>query len=162
VSDDTPKVPAQLRQLSSAVEIVFLPSPDQRKAKAAFYVKAANAPVEPSQITLAQAIQFTNDSRLEFWWRSTGFRDWFTNSDELDQRLDYLIQLGLDAVEELFLDPNPKVSSAKVNGLKLLMEARGKLAARTTQIKFADEHISRMSPAELKSYIEKNKRLLGT
>lgn len=141
-------------------ELTFLPSPEQRKAKSAFWARFQENPLcEPSEISLAVATRFCGDGRLSRWWGQEGFRDWFRNSDEFRQRLEYLVNLSLDSIEYVLTDPKAQ-SSAKVNAAKLLMEVARKMPPKGATTVYLDENISKMSKKELEEFITKKTRLL--
>jgi hypothetical protein len=133
-------------------QVVFLPSPEQRRIKAAFWALYADMGTQPITLSLAQTL--TGESRLKAWWGLPGFREWFLNKDEFRQRVEYLAHLALDTAEEILSDPkaNP---SARVNMAKLMVEVAGRMPNKWEQKKFADDFINKMSKDELKAYLEK-------
>lgn len=144
-----------------ADELTYLPSPEQRKAKSAFWAKFNDNPLcDPEDISLAISKQFCSDRRLDNWWKFEGFKEWFRNKDEFRQRMEYLAQLSLDALESILADPKAQ-GSAKVNAAKLIMEVSRKMPQKSLQEQFLDEKVSQMTKPQLEQYIKKNIRLLG-
>lgn len=140
---------------AAIVDITFLPSPEQRKVKAAFWATFADNPLaDADNITKASALQITNDNRINRWWGTPGFSEWFSNRDEFRQRLEYLANLGLDTIEEILLDPDAN-ANARMNAAKLMLEAASKMPNKWNQEKFLDEHIQRMGARELESWLAK-------
>ncbi|TGN99699.1 hypothetical protein PN36_34995 [Candidatus Thiomargarita nelsonii] len=141
-------------------EVIFRPSSEQRRTKAAFWVRHAENPlVSADKITLSFAQQITRDSRLKNWWKSSGFLEWFTNQDEFRQRVEYLAHLALDAIEDILLDPEGN-QNAKVNTAKLIIEASNKMPPRVKVEKVLDERINKMGRDQLDAYLRKNLHLL--
>lgn len=144
-------------------DITFLPSPEQRKAKAAFWAAYTDNPVlDLETISSEEARRYAADTRVYKWWPIPGFRDWFLNKDEFRQRLEYLANIALDAAEEILLNPTAH-PSARTNMAKLVIEAAGRMPNKfAKEPKFADEIISRMTRRELEEYIRRGQKLLGT
>lgn len=141
-------------------ELTYLPSPEQRKAKSAFWARFNDNPIcEPSEISLAIALRFVADSRLSKWWGQEGFRAWFSNQDEFRQRMEYLSNLALDRLEGIIADPKAN-ASAQVNAIKLIMEVTRKMPPKFSKEIYVDEKIGQMDRKQLEEYIRKNVRLV--
>lgn len=146
----------------SAENVVFKPTPEQRRAKSTFwsYFSEDDAPI-PEFISDAMASKFGADRRISQWWGSTDFVAWFTNKDEFRQRLEFLSQLALDAAEEILSSPTVP-PQAKVNMAKLVIEAANKMPnkyAKDDQ-NFLDSRIAKMDKKQLEEFISKNIKLL--
>lgn len=143
-----------------ASELTYLPTPDQRKAKSAFWARFNENPIcEPSDISLTTAERLAGDRRLSRWWSQEGFKEWFRNQDEFRQRLEYLVNLSLDSLEYVLADPKAQ-SSAKVNAAKLLMEVARKMPPKHAVEKYLDEKIAEMDRKQLEDFISKRAKLL--
>lgn len=141
-------------------ELTYLPSPEQRKAKSGFWARFHENPLCDAQdITLAMALKVGGDGRVSRWWSEPGFRDWFRNADEFRQRLEYLVNLSLDTLEHVLVDPKAQ-GSAKVNAAKLLMEVARKMPPKGTTERYLDEKIAEMDRKQLEEYISKKTKLL--
>lgn len=144
----------------AAGELTYLPTPEQRKSKSAFWVRFNENPIcEPAEISLSIALRFAGDSRLSRWWSQEGFKEWFRNQEEFRQRLEYLVNLSLDSLENVLIDPKAQ-SSAKVNAAKLLMEVARKMPPRGAVEKYLDEKIAEMDRKQLEEYIAKKTKVL--
>lgn len=115
-----------------ATELIYTPTTSERKLKAKFWAKAAENPLislgEGQSVTLEQVRKMAGGgAKLEKAWANTAFRNWFLDIEDGKAKLEYLFDLGLDAIEGLLLSDDPKTSSAKVNALKLLADLTGKL-----------------------------------
>ena len=121
---------AQSELKDGVAELIYVPTPAERKLKAKFWTRAAENPLvslSGSAVTLTSVKQMTGGgAQLEAAWKKPGFQTWFTNPDDGRAKLEYLFDLGLDSLEELLMSPDPKTSSAKVNALKLLAELTGR------------------------------------
>ncbi len=143
-----------------ASELTYMPSPEQRKAKSAFWARFNDNPIcDPQDISLAIALQFANDERLSRWWSQSGFKEWFRNRDEFRQRVEYLVHQALDSLEYVLVDPKAQ-ASAKVNAAKLLMEVARKMPQKQVAEQYLDEKIGQMSKQQLQEYIRKSTKLL--
>lgn len=141
-------------------ELTYLPTPEQRKAKSAFWARFNENPIcDPSQISLSIALRFAGDNRISRWWPQTGFREWFQNSDEFRQRLEYLANLALDSIEHILADPRAQ-ASAKVTAAKLVMEVARKMPPKHQAEKYADEKIGEMDRKQLEEFISRRISLL--
>lgn len=145
---------------------IFSPLPEQRKAKATFWSYFAtdiDAPL-PDEISVEQAVKFSLDVRVEAWWNSRDFRNWFINRDEFRQRLEYLTHLALDAAEEI-LGSKTASPQAKVNMAKLVIEAANKMPSRQSGKSgnsegAIDEKLAGMDKLQLEDYISKQLKQL--
>lgn len=138
------------------MDITFRPSVEQKRAKAAFWARVeSQAALGEEHVSLARAMQVLGDARLERWWKTDGFAEWFGNKHETAQRLEYLVDLGISAMETLLLSTDPKMASAQVNAFKALLEARGKMLGKNQQVRFLDAALEKMSERELDKLIGK-------
>jgi hypothetical protein len=142
-------------------EVVFVPTADMRRAKAAFWTSLSDHPLgigDADTLTLAASKQLGADSRLSRWWAVPGFVDWWQNKQEFKQRLEYMAQLALDSLEEILTDPgaNP---TAKVNSAKLVLDAANKMPKKVPEENL-DAKLSSMSRAELEEYVRSKVKYL--
>ncbi len=150
----------QPTELKDAVEqLIYVPTVQERKLKAKFWSKAGENPLMPiagSNISLANIKQMTgNNQSLDAAWKKPGFQNWFMNADDGRAKMEYLFDLGLDAIEELLMSPDPKTSSAKVNALKLLAELTGRyIKGKQGQIGGIGEAIAHADKASLEALFE--------
>lgn len=137
-------------ELQKQVDTVWLPSPSQRACKAKFWKRMDFDFQLAEKITLAGAIQVTRNSELNRWWGQDGFQEWFLNRDEASERIEYLYMLWMDKAEELLLNPD-----ANHNAIVQIGKIIAQLSGRDQQEKYADDNIQKMSPQQLKAFIEK-------
>lgn len=115
---------------------IYVPSSEDRRLKAEFWVKARDilgfSPA--SGLTLAEASRLVSEpKRLIVAWKKPGFKEWFANGDEQRQRLEYAFELGVETlINDVLLSNDPKTSSAKVNAVKLLAELARKFPRQQT------------------------------
>lgn len=150
-SRSTPDSP--LAQL--AEELLFTPNRAQRAIKARFWTLLAGSfssrnPHEMTQMEIARTVR---DNRVLNWFLIPGFQDWFMNSTEHIERLEYLFDLALSAAEDILLSDDPKTASAKVNMIRVVAELAKKMPQRGVE-QFQDEKISKMSKAELEAFLD--------
>ena len=137
-------------------EIIYLPNADQRRAKAAFWVRFSDNPLcDPADISLSIVNRLLTDSRMDRWWKIPGFPEWFKNREEFRERVENLIQLALDTLEGVMIDPGSQ-ASAKVNAAKLLMEVGRKMPPKSIREVYIDEKIGKMDRRELEDFIKRN------
>jgi len=149
--------PSELKD--GAAELIYVPTPTERKLKAKFWTRAAENPLvnlNGASITLTSVKQMTGGgAQLDAAWKKPGFQTWFTNPDDGRAKLEYLFDLGLDALEELLMNPDPKTSSAKVNALKLLAELTGRyVKGKQGHIGGLGEAIAQADKASLEALFE--------
>jgi len=138
--------------LSVAIdEIVFEPNDRQRAAKASFWEVYVGGGAQ--KITKSLALQLTNNHGITRWWGIPGFEEWFCNKDEFRQRVAYLANIALDAIEEILLDPNAN-PNARQNAAKLMIEVANKMPNKNAKEKFLDAQIQEMGKRELDAFIE--------
>lgn len=141
-------------------ELTFLPNPEQRRTKAAFWaVMEENPLVDRENVNQELVIRITGDTRLKRWWGIPGFRQWFTNQEEFRQRMEYLSNLVLDTYEDILSDPkaNP---SAKVAAGKVILEVAKKMPSKQNEPVYADANINNMNRKQLEEFIRKNMQSL--
>jgi len=144
---------------AAQTDLVFSPTPDMRRAKAAFWSKVADAPaLSGGPLTLAAAQQIGADKRLAKWWALPGFQDWFQNGEEFKERMEYLADLALDALEQVLSDPDAN-PSAKVASAKLVLEAASKMPKPVADS--PSTKLETMSRSELEEYVKRNLRYLS-
>lgn len=153
---------AAQRLIDASTELVFVPSPLQRKAKASYWSVVSSNPLLDTdrELTLAQIQQVVNDARLDKWWSEPGFKDWFANKDEFRQKLEYLCMLAQDTAEEILISEDPRSVNAKVSLIKVLLEAGGKVAPRQKEVKYLDEQINKMDIKQIEEVLKKAGRTL--
>lgn len=139
-----------IHEIKKEHDLIFLPSPNQRATKAKFWKRMDFNMDVIENVTLASAIQLTNNSALSNWWKREGFKEWFLNKDEATERLEYLYMLWMDKVEELLLNPD-----ANHNAIVNIGKVIATLSGRDNQERFSDESIQKMSPTQVRAFIEK-------
>lgn len=151
---------SQLSSVARDLTVFGNPLPEHRKAKATFwsYFMGNELPA-PEAVDLALARRHCGDSRITNWWTYPGFEDWFCNSEEFKQRIEFLAHLALDNIEDILRDKQAN-STAKINAVKLVMEIGNKLPGKQQQDKYADEKIAEMNKDQLEEFIRKNLRRL--
>lgn len=147
-----------------ANDLTYLPNYEQRKVKSAFWTRFSENPIcEPRDITVSVVSRFVNDSRMEGWWSTPGFKEWFRNQEEFRERVESMAHLALDTLMSILITEDPKMSTARVNAAKLLLEVGRKLPSRTAPTeKYVDARIAEMDKKQLDAYIEKQLRLVGS
>ena len=143
---------------AASSDLTFSPSPDMRRAKAAFWSRFADAPLSGGPLTLAAAQQIGADKRLAKWWSMPGFQDWFQNGEEFKERMEYLADLALDALEHVLTDPDAN-AGAKVASAKLVLEAASKMPKVTSDAPAT--RLETLSRAELEDYVRRNLKYLN-
>lgn len=149
-----PNIIAELVQ-----DLTFLPSPEQRKAKSAYWTIRAESAIRPDQVTLSDALHMTSDTRLKKWWNLPGFGDWFANREEFRQRIEYLAHLALDTAEEILVDRKAN-ANARVSMAKLVIEAANRMPQKYSKEVYLDEKVSQMGKKELEEYIRRATQLI--
>ena len=83
-------------------EVVFKPTREMRKARALFFAVAKSGKINTKQLTydiIAAAIPSVRSLRQ--WWHNELFVEWFINARSYTERIDYLIDLQLDNLEDI-------------------------------------------------------------
>lgn len=150
---------ASLEAVFDAVsELVYVPTPEQRRVKAAFWRRFSESPVAiPGRVDLGSAQVLLNDSRLDRWWKEPGFADWFRNASDFRERLDYLADLALNKYESMITDPtiNPAVAGAAARDI-LKMAGRFEAGGPGGESAAAEA----MTPEELRLFVRQHAALL--
>lgn len=142
-------------------ELTYMPTDGQRRAKSAFWQRFNENPLcDPSDVSLSVVLKFVQDTRIEKWWGSVGFREWFQNHNEFRDRLEYLSHKILDSLEMVLDDPKAQ-ANAKVNAAKLILEASRKLPRQAAKVEFLDSQVASMDKKQLQEFINKRFRLVG-
>jgi hypothetical protein len=137
-------------------------SVDQKIARSRFWARyASNPDLEvPSVIDATTASQGAADKRVLEWWLLPGFSDWFTNSHEFKERVEFLTSLALDSVEELLKDSQAS-PSARVAAIKIVLEIADKFPTnKKSDETYADERIQQMDQKELEQFIQSRLQIL--
>lgn len=144
---------------AAQTDLVFAPTPDMRRVKAAFWSKMQDNPnLSGSAGTLAAVQQIVTDKRLAKWWSLPGFSEWFQNGEEYRERMEYLADLALDALEQILTDPDAN-ASAKVTSAKLVLEAAKKMPTKDDSAPAS--RLEAMSRDELEAYVSRHLKYLS-
>lgn len=152
-----------IKDVKKAIEqLEFQPNDQQRRLKARFWsVYSADPYIEPKLLALEHVVELTQDHRAERWWAVPGFKGWFLNDKEHEERVSYLYYLALDSLEEILLSDDPKMSSARVNAIRLVAELGSKMPSKTNGKEFSDKQINDMSKQQLEEFISTQSKRLG-
>lgn len=141
-------------------DLIYRPSELQRKAKIRFWAKMDSNPLQDrDSVTLEAVKRMTGSGTIEKWWKEPGFKDWFLNSEEHKQRLEYLYDLALGAAEDILLNTDPKAQGARVQMIKAVAELGAKFPRQQVGGMPASpitQAIQGMDRASLKVLLEKN------
>ena len=136
----------------------FRPTESQKKAKAALMAALADPGctiLDVRSINLATALKLTGITTLRGWWNQPGFQGWFLNKEETKQKIKYLTDRALDAVNQVLDDPDPRSSSAKVTILKILLQHETAEAQIKTNTRFDS-----MDIVQLRAFLKQNAHLI--
>ena len=146
---------SEIKELAD--QLIYVPTTAERKLKAKFWIRASENPlaaISGNNITVRQIKDLSGaGSSIDASWKKPGFKDWFLNTNEGQAKLEYLFDLGLDALEGLLLNTDPKTSSAKVNAVKLLAELTGR-ASKAKQPAGLGDAIAHADKASLEALFE--------
>lgn len=146
------------KAIESAVESLFKPTHDHRKAKSAFWhaVGEGLVPSHGPDTELLIAAKYANDSRIQQWWDLPGFIDWFLNREDFRQQAAYVGELSLSELEKIL---RSEWSKEKLPAIKLGLEVAGKLQKADSEP--ADNQIANMTKKQLEDYISKRQGLVA-
>lgn len=146
-----------------ANDLTYIPSPEQRRLKQAFWTRFNDNPVcDPQDISRAVVDSVAPDYRLGRWWPQPGFKEWFCNREEFREEVDALVFLALDRMKRILISEDPKMAGAQVSAAKLLMDVGRKMPPKIAAEKFLDEKIHQMDKKQLEEYIARSMKLLPT
>lgn len=140
----------ELAKQKKTAELVFVPAPNMRAAKAKFWKRIDFDASLADAVSAASIVQITNEPRVTGWWNQKEFQEWFLNKEEANERIEYLYMLWMDKAEELLLDP-----MANHNAIVQLGKIISQLSGRGEQEKVSDENIQKMTKQQLQAYIQK-------
>jgi hypothetical protein len=147
--------------VESVEVLVYQPTDEEMQTKSAFWAKAQGNPmVDPDNIPVSTVKLILNDTRVERWWKKPGFKDWFLNKEEWKQKLEYAINVGLDAMLDLLRDPQAQ-GSAKVRAFEILARLANREPAKVKEVKMLDAAVAEMDQKQLDEFIKKNLKLLN-
>lgn len=94
-------------------EVVFKPTREMRKARALFYAVAKSRKTDLRNLTFdAVAALIPSVKLLRQWWHNELFVEWFVNARSYQERIDYLIDLQLDNLEDVITNREGMFSAA--------------------------------------------------
>lgn len=158
-SAEAKPVPAsEVGALAEAVGAMFSPTADQRKVKARFWTLMQSAPfgTRPDKMGPEEIVRKTRTPALSNWWKTPGFKEWFLNNTEHQERLEYLFDLALSAAEDILRNDDPKAQSARVNMVKTVAELARKMPSKQQTV-VLDREVANMSEDQLREFIAKAK-----
>jgi hypothetical protein len=155
------RISSDLNKIGEALaELVFQPTTAQREVKAAFWAIHRENPIsDVRKVSLADALQITEDPRLSTWWSEAGFKEWFTDQDEFRKRLELAGDLAIEAIIDTLKDKTAK-HGERTKAAELALRIKDKVASDAKEDRYADEAISRMSKEELEVYIKRRQGLI--
>lgn len=143
-----------------ANDLTYLPNPEQRRVKAAFWVRFNENPIcEPQNLTLMAVLQLVGDGRLERWWTQPGFKEWFRNQDEFRERAALLADEAIDTIRAI-MHNELAPPAARLTAAKLAMEISNRIPKKDQESRFLDDAIGRMDRKQLESFLSRNTHLL--
>ena len=146
------------REFTNAVAEVVLwkPTVEQRKAKARLMVSLEENPmVALDSLSCEKASKWAQYSFTKYW-KQPGFQDWLLGKNEFKSRAEYLSNLAMDAMEDIFLSDDPKLASAKVAAAKVVVELGRKMPSKSETGGFLDTMVQEMNRAQLEDFIRQN------
>lgn len=135
-------------------DLVFIPTAGQRKVKAKYWLKSSGLKFTDMGPDLPQIQRVVREKRLPDWWQIPGFKEWFRNEEEFRERVEYITNLALDAIEEVLRDTEAK-GTTRIAAAKLALDVGDKMPKNDIQV-FSDAKINQMDASELEAYIEAN------
>lgn len=142
--------PAELAELNG---VMFRPTPAQQEAKARFWaiMNEGLQLKDPLSYSSTDIALLLNTPLVTRWFTDKGFKDYFFNKFEGEQKLELLWVKALDAMAEILDTSDPKTQGARVSVIRLLAEMR----QAKRQPKMLDRSIQDMDLDQLNAFIEK-------
>jgi len=82
----------------------FRPTPKQRKIKTLLYAKIKHLELQPKDITVDLVYKYIGLDVIYDWWKVPEFKEWLRDTDEYSNKINYLLALQLDNLEEVIVD----------------------------------------------------------
>lgn len=140
--------------IEAALDDVFVPTSEMRKAKARFVNSIKGKLfIEPENLTQAELIKYSKTKKIVEWIKEDGFLAWLNDKNEQSDRMEYLTTLAFDRIEAILTGDSSDKDA--LNAAKLLIEAQTKAKQSDQRDKFLDRAISSMDAAQLESFIQK-------
>lgn len=144
-----------------AEDVVFHPTDAMREAKSAFWAVMNDEVLPPHEITLALVKDTIQSTRIATWWNKPGFQAWFLNKEEYKQRLEYLMNIGMDALERVLR--TSESDTAIVSAMKLIIAANDKMPkAGSANAKTGNDLVDNMTDQQVDDYIRRQMKAMGT
>jgi hypothetical protein len=142
--------PAELAELNG---VMFRPTPAQKEAKSRFWaiMNEGLQMKDPMTYSSTDVADLLRTPLVVRWFSEKGFKDFFFNKFEGEQKLEVLWDKALDAMAEILDTSDPKAQSARVSVIRLLAEMR----QAKRQPKMLDRAIQEMDLDQLNAFIEK-------
>lgn len=135
----------------------FKPTEAQVRAKAKYLSAMLQNPLAAGEgDALTRAKRVTKSAALAGWWKRPGFREWFLNESAVEERLEWLQELSLSAIESILLNEDPRAQGARLSAAKLVAEMTGR-AGKQPQPTADDKRrkaVDSMNKDELKQLLE--------
>lgn len=147
------KLDRKLEDLMSTV--VFIPDDTHLRLKAAFYaVFDENPTCDPADITAAQIASITGSGKVFEFWHLPGFKEWFQNSNELKQQINYVLYDAIRAAHEIIKSSDPKTASARIKAVELMFKIADKMPKQYSKVEYKDKKIGDMNEKQLREFIK--------
>lgn len=147
-------------------DVVFRPQEEHRRLKSRFLAKIADNPlIDVETVSLDEVRRIVGGTQISKFWNQPGFREWFLNTGEYQERLETLFSLALDAAQDILLNQDPKGQSARAAMVKTMAELAGKLRPPKEKTPDMSEAMKKlvagMDMAQLSVFLEKNGQTLS-
>ncbi len=112
-----------------------------------------NPMCDPDHVTLAAALQLTNEKKLKAWWEKPGFSKWFSTEDEFETKVSVSKFTAIDTLVDVMMNPD-SAASARVAAAKQILDFSLKLEKPDDKLEEMLKKITGASSAEdLKKYL---------
>jgi hypothetical protein len=147
--------------------INFKPTKGMYAAKYKFWKSIKNNPLMSTSvqdISVDKMAEFCEAKEFYYWKENTpGFFTWFCQEDWSDTRLQSIIDMSMDIMEDIILGDSATSGATvkdKIMAYKLLCEMGDRFPNKKQQLVYVDKELGRMGPSEVTRQLEEAKRQL--
>jgi len=140
------------KAMLSLADEVFVPTSEMRRIKQKFLYSLKQGPTK-GEPTIAQAIVITGCRHIESWSKKPGFKEWMFNDEEHGQKLEYLFDIGLDALESLIV--GGERPGDRLKAIELVAKLSQKINKPETKQVYLDSDIQEMNERQIDEYLKK-------
>ena len=140
---------------------MFKPTQAMAKAKSKMHRAADKNPLigKVSTLSINKLEQISGVKNLDTWIAKDGFKEWFFDTNNIEDLMEANMELGMERVTEILslpIDNKDGVKAGEIlKAVEMLLKYTGREPKKQSVVEYQDTVVSNMDETKLDKYIEK-------